>query len=129
MKNIMYIMFVPLLLPMMAKQGLAIDEVSKWDKYSACLPVDRKKIVSSKYLLIFFISITAFIITAISIVILKNFKPDSENPIGRITPYLAAAVAESLILPSLSIPFDLKFGTAKGKVMYFIVTAFAAALL
>lgn len=129
MKNIMYIMFVPLLLPMMAKQGLAVDEISKWDKYSACFPVDRKKIVSSKYLLIFFISIAAFIITAISIVILKNFKPDPENPIGRIAPYLAAAVAESLILPSLSLPFDFKFGTSKGKVMYFIATAFAAALL
>ena len=27
---------------------------------------------------------------------LKNFKPDPENPIGRITPYLAAAVAEKI---------------------------------
>ena len=129
MKNIMYIMFVPLLLPMIAKQGLTVDEISKWDKYSACFPVDRKKIVTSKYLLIFIISIAAFIITAISLLVIKNIKPDPENPVGRITPYLAAAAAESLILPSLSLPFDFKFGTAKGKVMYFIVTAFAAALL
>lgn len=129
MKNIMYIMFVPLLLPMIAKQGLAVDEISKWDKYSDCFPVDRKKIVTSKYLLIFIISIAAFIITAISLLVIKNIKPDPENPVGRITPYLAAAAAESLILPSLSLPFDFKFGTAKGKVMYFIVTAFAAALL
>ena len=129
MKNTMYIMFVPLLLPMIAKQGLAVDEISKWDKYSACFPVDRKKIVTSKYLLIFIISIAAFIITAISLLVIKNIKPDPENPVGRITPYLAAAAAESLILPSLSLPFDFKFGTAKGKVMYFIVTAFAAALL
>ncbi|MBQ1519828.1 MAG: ABC-2 transporter permease [Ruminococcus sp.] len=129
MKNTMYIMFVPLLLPMIAKQGLTVDEISKWDKYSACFPVDRKKIVTSKYLLIFIISIAAFIITAISLLVIKNIKPDPENPVGRITPYLAAAAAESLILPSLSLPFDFKFGTAKGKVMYFIVTAFAAALL
>ena len=129
LKNPVYVMFVPLLLPMLTKQVLAVDETSKWDRYSACFPVDRKKIVASKYLVILISAVLAIALTALSFTLMKYIKTDTENPVTDLTPYLGIAVAESFILPSLAYPFDFKFGTAKGRIMYYLVTAVGVAAM
>lgn len=128
-KNPMLIMFAPLLLPMLAKQGLAIDEVCKWDKYSVCFPVDKKKIVSSKYIIILIVSIVAFIITAAAIMVYNIINKESGGPMSGLAVYLAVAVAEAFILPSVSLPLDFKFGSSKGRVFYFIFTGLIAGLV
>lgn len=124
LKNPVYIMFVPLLLPMITKQVLAIDENSKWDRYSTCFPVDRKKIVASKYLVIIISAVISVILVAISFTLMNFIKTDVlDNSDIDLKLYLGMAVAESFILPSLSYPFDFKFGTVKGRLAYYIVIA------
>ena len=128
LKNQVYIMFVPLLLPMLTKQVLAVDETSKWDRYSACFPVDRKKIVTSKYLVILISALIAVALTAVSFTLMKYIKTTVfDDTVIDIKAYLGIAVAESLILPSLAYPFDFKFGTAKGRIMYYIVVGVGVA--
>ncbi|WP_295094952.1 ABC-2 transporter permease, partial [Ruminococcus sp.] len=41
--------------------------------------------------------------------------------------YLTAASSISIILPAFMYPFDFKYGTAKGRVVYFILTGIAVA--
>lgn len=127
-KSPMYIMLSPLLLPMLAKQGLAIDETSKWDKYSVCLPVDRKNIVTSKYILVAITSIAALVVTAAAIAVFNLMDKGSSGVMDGMPIYLSLAVAEALILPSFSLPFDFKFGAVKARVMYLICGAVIAGL-
>lgn len=119
LKNSIYLMFIPLLLPMLIIQGLAFDETSKWDKYSICFPVGRKKIVSSKYLMV---TIAAVLAAGLVFVSSQLLKMRGAVMLGDTFFYLAGSASAALVMPSIVLPFDLKFGVAKGKTMYYIVT-------
>ncbi|MBP5431120.1 ABC-2 transporter permease [Ruminococcus sp.] len=127
MKSPAYIMFIPFLIPMLVKQGLTVDEMSKWDKYSACFPVDRKKIVSSKYIVVLISAVLASIIALVSFILINVVNKDSALSLSEIEVYLTAASSISIILPAFMYPFDFKYGTAKGRVVYFILTGIAVA--
>ena len=122
-----YIMFIPLLLPMLVKQSLAVDETSKWDKYSVCFPVNRKKIVSSKYIVVFFAALTSFAIAVLSFILMNTINKERVISNDDILVYIAMTTSLSIILPSMTYPFDFKFGTAKGRLIYFIITGVAVA--
>ncbi|WP_019679189.1 ABC-2 transporter permease [Ruminococcus flavefaciens] len=122
-----YIMFIPFLFPMILKQGLTVDENSKWDKYSACFPVDRKTIVSSKYIVMLFGSLLASVMALVSFILINLVNKDKALSVNDILVYLAASTSVSLIIPSLMYPFDFKYGTAKGRLIYFIITGIAVA--
>ena len=129
LKNPMYVMMIPLLLPMLAKQELSIDEICKWDKYAACFPVERKNIVGSKYFSILAAAIVSLVMVVVCFMIMSVIETDVEYTFSDMKVYVCIAIAESLILPSLAFPFDFKFGTAKGRIMYFIFVGLGVVLL
>ncbi|WP_024861962.1 ABC-2 transporter permease [Ruminococcus flavefaciens] len=127
MKSPAYIMFIPFLFPMLVKQGLTVDEMSKWDKYSECFPVDRKKIVSSKYIVVLFAAVISSVMALASFLLINIINKDKVLSLNDITVYLTAASSISIILPAFMYPFDFKYGTAKGRIVYFILTGIAVA--
>jgi len=127
MKSAAYIMFIPFLIPMLVKQGLTVDEMSKWDKYSACFPVDRKKIVSSKYIVVLLSAVLSSAMALAAFILINIINKDKVLSLSDIAVYLTAASSISIVLPAFMYPFDFKYGTAKGRVVYFILTGIAVA--
>ena len=118
--NLTFIMIVPLLFSMVVISGMNVDETSRWQRYSICLPVSRKKIVSSKYLLILCAALISGIITSVFFLIIRT---NNDN----IPAYfmILASAAAGIIIPSFMLPFYFKFGAAKGWIVNFLVTMVA----
>ena len=127
LKSAAYIMFIPFLIPMLVKQGLTVDEMSKWDKYSACFPVDRKKIVTSKYIVVLLSAVLSSAMALAAFILINIVNKDKVLSLSDIAVYLTAASSISIVLPAFMYPFDFKYGTAKGRVVYFILTGIAVA--
>ena len=127
MKSAAYIMFIPFLIPMLVKQGLTVDEMSKWDKYSACFPVDRKKIVTSKYIVVLLSAVLSSAMALAAFILINIVNKDKVLSLSDIAVYLTAASSISIVLPAFMYPFDFKYGTAKGRLVYFILTGIAVA--
>ncbi|WP_295081244.1 ABC-2 transporter permease [Ruminococcus sp.] len=127
MNSAAYIMFIPLLFPMLVNQVLTVDETSRWDKYSVCFPVDKKDIVSSKYIVALMASLLSVILSLAALIAINIVNKDKTIGMNDIVGYLTAAASASIILPSIMYPFDFKFGTAKGRLVYFTVTGVAIA--
>ena len=117
--NLTFILIVPLLFSMVIISGMNVDETSRWQRYSICLPVSRKKIVSSKYLLILCSALVSGVVTSALFLIIR-MKNDNYN----IPAYfmILASAAAGIIVPSFMLPFYFKFGAAKGWIVNFIVT-------
>ena len=127
LKSAAYIMFIPFLFPMLVKQGLTVDEMSKWDKYSACFPVDRKTIVSSKYIVVLLSAVLSSAMALAAFILINIVNKDRILSMNDIVVYLTAASSISILLPAFMYPFDFKYGTAKGRLVYFIITGIAVA--
>ena len=118
LKNAMYIVMIPVLIPMQIKQGISWDELSKWDKYTCCLPVEKKTVVSAKYIMILLSAVFSVVLVTAAFLLMRLFGGASES----LVPYFGLAFGESLLLPALMLPFDFKFGSTKGRMVYFILT-------
>ena len=127
MKSAVYIMFIPLLFPMLVNQVLTVDETSRWDKYSACFPVNKKDIVSSKYIVALMASLLSVVLSLAAFIAINIINKENTVSMNDMVGYLTAAASASIILPSIMYPFDFKFGTAKGRLVYFTVIGVAIA--
>ena len=113
-KNIPMLFFPPFLLSMLPISGLAFDEVSHWDKYTYTLPVDKKDIVSSKYISIVILAVIGVVFSVIgNIGIMLS---DSGYTSETLCISIIAALLIALTMPSILFPFYMKFGTAKGRI-------------
>lgn len=101
----------------------AYDEVAKWDCFALSLPVTKKQVVLSKYLLAVIFDVMGILVVFI-IHVIKNRLIYEEL----ISIYALAAVA--LIIVSILIPLIYKFGTQKSRiwliVIFLVPTALAA---
>ena len=120
--NLTFIMIVPLLFSMVVISGMNVDETSRWQRYSICLPVSRKKIVSSKYLLILCAALISGIITSVFFLIIRTNNDNDNIPAYFM---ILASAAAGIIIPSFMLPFYFKFGAAKGWIVNFLVTMIA----
>lgn len=103
--------------------SFSYDDVAKWDKYVASLPITRKHIVISKYILFIMIALIGMIFSLLfNIIINMYLNPESlsGNIISIIiTSYSTLAI--SLILSSILAPFIYKFGVEKSRIILIVV--------
>lgn len=117
-KQNMFLMILPALFSMLPLGQMTYDEQSHWDRYVQCMPVDKKKIVSSKYAMVLTLAaISAVIIGVVMFAINARTGGSMNEVIFMIICSLLIGVA----VPSISIPINLKFGTAKGRLIYLIL--------
>lgn len=103
---------------MMVITTMSYDDLAKWDAYALTMPVTRKEIVLSKYLVLGILNISGAILSLIigiigTIIMGRSFSMEILAIIGVI--FLIALVFGSLILPLIN-----KFGTEKARLMLFL---------
>ncbi|MCI8497005.1 MAG: ABC-2 transporter permease [Clostridiales bacterium] len=102
---------------MLPVTALAYDERAKWDKYALSMPVTRRQIVLSKYLLGFLLTAAAFVLNVVLQAVGK-----SENPWDIfLVPLCLAGVG--LLFLSLLMPLLFKFGTEKARLLMLVLVA------
>ncbi len=110
---------IVLLCVMLPVTTMAYDEKSKWDKYALSMPIPRKAIVLSKYLLAITAEFLAVIIVGIlggAIVFLTG-----EMAIGEMLVMILAIGGIGLFFLALILPILFKFGVEKGRFIMLLV--------
>lgn len=104
-------MMLSVLVPISA---MAYDEKTKWDRYALTMPVSKKDLVSSKYVLMLSCAVTGAVISEIaSVVITKD--------VGNSLVISMVFMSLGIIFASIVLPLIFKFGIEKGRLIMFIV--------
>lgn len=111
---IMFAGFIPISL-------LGYDERSRWTEYCGALPYSGAQIVSAKYL-VGLIAQTVTSLVVLAVLLIKD-EVFIYGGFGEILSSVAVMFVATLILPLICMPFSLKFGTEKGRLMYYAVIA------
>ena len=115
---ILYFLIVAMMLPITA---LAYDERAGWEKYALTMPVTRKKLVASKYLLGLILLGTSLVLMILFIIFAYEFLATySVNYIETTFRLVLAAVVGCLFL-SVLMPIMLKLGTEKGRIVMMLM--------
>ena len=117
--QLMFLMLIPALLSMLPLGTMTYDEVSHWDMYVYSLPVKKKSVVTSKYATVLVLALISTVLIGTILFLLKNNVKDVDN--NTIAFMTAASLIIGMIVPSISIPINLKFGTSKGRIIYLII--------
>ena len=119
-KNTMFMMLPILFSGVIPVTLLSYDERCGWTVYSGTMPYSKAQIVSSKYLMgLLLVIITSAVISGVMIIL--NGNTDSEK-LAEIITDVGTLLISSLFIPALCLPFCFRFGTEKGRIVYFAVT-------
>ena len=123
-----FILFlVPFYMIMILITTFNYDEFNKWDSYCNSLPLSRKEIVKSKYILFNVTSLIVLIVGILASFIIPNFIENTtfESLFASI---IGIAFGICLVI-SLLIPFYYKFGANKGRIMLFLCIVILALVI
>ena len=123
-----FILFlVPFYMIMILITTFNYDEFNKLDSYCNSLPLSRKEIVKSKYILFNATSLIALILGILASFIIPSFIENTtfESLFASI---IGVAFGICLVI-SLLIPFYYKFGSSKGRIMLFLCIVLLALLI
>lgn len=98
----------------------AYDELAKWNYYALSLPITKKKIILSKYLLTVLFDFIGILISILLCVIKRQLNLEAAAGL-----YVLAAAA--LILTALLLPLLFKFGTQRARIWMIIICLVPAA--
>lgn len=112
---------IVLLFSMMAITSFSYDDLAKWDKYALSLPISRKELVMSKYMLAIILSLFGSLISAIFTFLIEYFKKSYDSLELLLIVYLLFLI--SILFTSILIPLIFKFGVEKSRLM--IIGVFA----
>lgn len=117
--NAMFMMFPILFAGVIPVTLLSLDERSGWNVYSGTLPYSKAQLVSAKYLMAPIVGlICSAVILGLMILRMSFF---GEADIAEAAISVGAVFVASMLLPAICLPFCIKFGTEKGRIVYFIV--------
>ncbi len=117
--NVIFMMFPILFSGVIPITLLSMDERSGWTVYSGTLPYSGAQIISAKYIAGPLIGmISSAVILGLMILRMSLL---GETNISEALISVGAVFVASLLLPALCLPFCFRFGTEKGRIVYFIV--------
>lgn len=116
-----------LMFAMMVVTTISYDDLAKWDAYALTMPVTRKEMVLSKYLVMAILNTLGAVVSLIvgivgSIIMGQSFDVEILAIVGLI--YLIAFIFGSVIIPLI-----YKFGTEKARLMLFLCALLPTALI
>ncbi len=118
-ENALFMLFPILFSGMIPITLLSMDERCGWTVYSGTLPYSRGQLVSAKYIAGPVIAaVFAAVILGLMILRMTFF---GEVDIAEALISVGTVFAASMLLPALCMPFCFRFGTEKGRIVYFIV--------
>lgn len=95
--------------------SFAYDDLAKWDKYALSLPITRREMVMSKYLLTIILAVAGAIVALLFELAFAIIK-DSIN-INELLLVVYALLAAGLLINSALLPLIYKFGVEKSRLM------------
>lgn len=114
MKNVSFITsMVMLLFAIMTVTSFSYDDMAKWDKYAASLPVTRKKIVGAKYLLGVILTVLGGLISLLGIWIVSLIQEVPDLNMNFMI--IAGTFTASFFYLALLLPVLYKFGAEKSR--------------
>ena len=112
---------IVLLMAMSAVTSFSYDDMAKWDVYALTLPVSRKDMVLSKYILALLLAVLG---SAISFLFGIGFSFYKNQPMDEQLIIIAAVLAVALVFISVLFPLIYRYGVEKSRM--FIMIIFAA---
>ncbi|MDE6520242.1 MAG: ABC-2 transporter permease [Ruminococcus sp.] len=114
------LLIVPLFMSIWTVSFMNMDEISKWQQYSLALPYGRRKIVSSKYLMILILNASSIVFVVfnyfISVALGKvDFSADL------LFTLMLLSLIMGIVYPSLLLPLVYKLNTEKGRMVLMIM--------
>ncbi len=115
LKNSTAIYFIPLFVSFIVLiNAFAYDEVSKWNHYALTLPITKKELVLSRYVLAALLACASLVIDVVFTTLQRQF---SLEQFVVIYCYLAISVFLSAVL----LPIVFQFGTQKSRVLILLL--------
>lgn len=109
-----FMRFYPLILVSSLPQTLlAYDERSGWEKYALTLPVSKKKLVGSKYLVGLLLVGGSFLLAAVTGLV-RGWREGYFDPFGYWFE-LSVLLTLGICVMSVALPMSFKLGTEKGR--------------
>lgn len=118
---------IVLLMTMMSISSFSYDDLAKWDKYALSLPISRKDMVMSKYLLSIIFIVLGAALSFVIVFAMSNIKNSVNLRELLLQTYSLSAVA--IIFISVLMPLLYKFGVEKSRIMIMAVFAIPTLLL
>lgn len=120
------IMMVALFIILLVITSMTEDESAKWDRIALAMPISRKTIVRSKYVLLILLLLTGMIPVIGLAYIMMNIKGTLNISKLGISSYTGFAMA--LLFVAISIPLIYKYGVEKTRMLTFIIVAIPTAI-
>ena len=118
-KSMALILYLPLYAGILPVSLITTDETSRWERFALGMPYSRKEMVSAKYLMSILLVFIGTLLTAVILLLFLNNAFTLQQSVLTV----AAIAAGSLLLPSVLLPLNLKFGTAKARLALFVLLA------
>lgn len=106
---------ITLMMSMLTVTSMAYDDLAKWDKLAIAMPLGRKVLVYSKYILSFILSISGVLLSIAAAGIIMLTKGNLELKMLFLTGYGVFAI--SILFSSIVLPLIYKFGVEKSRMM------------
>ena len=113
---------ITVLLAMLPITALSLDERAKWDKLGLSMPISRKDMVMSKYILGLALGSLAFIFTFVTGILMNS------GPLWDVFGFAIITYSIGMIMLSVILPIMFKFGVEKGR-LYMMVAFFSPTIL
>lgn len=99
--------------------AFTFDEMSDWDKFAGTLPVSKKQIVQSRYVLGVVLSVGGLLIVT-PIMIVSNVITFN-LPIYQVGAILTVVISFALVIIAILLPLYIKFGSQKARIIMFVL--------
>ena len=114
--------FTVLMFPILIAGEISIslmnhEEKSQWTKYSNTLPYSAGQIVSSKYIFSILFVLFTTLVTFLAVIIYVNIIGGAE--LSQAGAVVGGICIVSLIVPAVGLPLCFKFGTERGRIIFF----------
>lgn len=126
--NITFLLFPVVFSGTISITLLSLDERCKWTSYSGALPYSSAQIVSTKYLLGLIVQAAIALVIFLVLLVRIGYPGGAEMNIGNAVVPVAGMFVISLVSPALCLPFCFRFGTERGRIVYFVVVGAFVAL-
>lgn len=120
--DLTFALVIILVASMFPVSSLSYDDLVKWDSFALTTPVTRKKLVLSKYLLLFIMVIAGMLISSVMVAIVTFTKNNSADLLQALLPLLGVG-AISLLLTLITLPLIYKFGTERIRILSMVAMA------
>lgn len=122
-----FLPFCVILCSVLVVSSLSYDELSKWDRLALCMPITRRQVVASKYLL-HLIFTAVGVLLGLGIGVLSLLIHDGGDYMALLT-LVATSAAIALTYGALVLPLIFRYGPEKGRILLILLALVPAALV